>query len=104
MMTPTVVHTSVRRWWASASSVIERCSRAPLSSAHPHSRFAPAATTESTRPRPTCSMGCGAMSRGTALQMIAPAATKMRAPSMPLEKYSAFSWPKLWSSSAPECA
>jgi len=32
------------------------------------------------------------------------AATKMSAPSMPLEKYSAFSWPKLWSSSSPECA
>ena len=103
-MTPTVVHTSVSRWCASASRVMERCSRAPLSRNHPHRRFAPAASTESASPRPTCSSGCGERSLGTALQMMAPAATKMRAPSMPLEKYSAFSWPKLWSSSSPECA
>ena len=37
------------------------------------------------------------MSRGTEVHTIAPAATKMSAPSMPLEKYSAFSWPKLCS-------
>jgi hypothetical protein len=34
-----------------------------------------------------------------AVHMMAPAATKISVPSMPLEKYCAFSWPKLCSRS-----
>jgi hypothetical protein len=45
------------------------------------------------------SSGCGARIRRTAAQAIAPAAPRMRAPSAPLEKYSAFPYPNACSSS-----
>jgi hypothetical protein len=85
--TPAVVQTSVSRCLASASSVMDRCWRAARSITHAHPAFAIAASTESAATTPSCSSGCGAMSRGIAVQMMAPAATKISAPSMPPEKY-----------------
>ncbi len=97
--TPAVVHTSVRRWRASASSVIERWARAARSITSAQAAFASAARTESVRPRPMSCSSWGFISRGTAVQMMAPEATKMSAPSMPLDRYCAFSCPKLCSRS-----
>ena len=56
------------------------------------------------KPKPKASTGWGLNSRCTAAPMMARAATKMRTPSNPLEKYSALWWPKGWSSSAGCCA
>ena len=50
-------------------------------------------------PHPTCSMGTGHRRRGKALATIAAAATRTRAPSSPLLKYSAFPCPNACSSS-----
>jgi hypothetical protein len=61
--TPTEVQTSVKRWRASASSAIERCSRALRSIAQASAPFMAELTTDSVSPRPTCSSGCGAMKR-----------------------------------------
>lgn len=45
---------------------------------------------------PRFSSGWGERKRSTAVTMMAPAATKMRMPSTPAEKYSALLCPKLW--------
>ena len=44
-------------------------------------------------PSPRRASGCGSTSRMAADQKIATAATRISAPSTPLEKYSALSWP-----------
>jgi hypothetical protein len=77
----------------SASSVIERLRRPTRRNTSATVRFTNEATTEIARPRPTCSIGCGANRRGKAVAMMLSAATRISAPSTPLEKYSAFSCP-----------
>ena len=51
------------------------------------------ASTETARPRPICSSGLGASRRPTAAYPMLTAASRMREPSTPLEKYSALLWP-----------
>ena len=90
--TPAEVQTSVNRWRASASSAIERCSRALRSidqasaavhrRAH-HPQQAPAHRFQRLRAQQRC----------TAATTMASAATKISTPSKPLEKYSALWWP-----------
>jgi hypothetical protein len=67
--------------------VIDRCAFAARSMSIAHAALASEATNESASPSHTWSSGCGSMRRGTDVHTIAPAATKMSAPSMPLEKY-----------------
>ena len=98
--TPAEVQTSVSRCRASASSVIERCMREARSITQASMPLSADDSTESPRPQPSCSRGCGSARRGSADQMMAAAAPKIRMPSKPAEKYSALSWPNGWSSSA----
>jgi hypothetical protein len=79
----------VNRWRASASSAIERASRALRIIVQASTPFIVELTTDSTRPRPTASRGCGLSKRCTAAQTMASAAKKISTPSKPLEKYSA---------------
>ena len=91
---PTVVHTSVIRCLASASSVMLSCALAARSMIFAVAKFMPAATTDTRIPQPRLSTGAGCSSRCTAAQAIDAAATRISAPSTPLAKYSALSWPK----------
>ena len=81
------------RWWASASSAMERWRRPAAKSTRATTRLTSEAPAETTRPRPACSSGLGWSSRSTAAQAMASAATRMSAPSTMLEKYSALVWP-----------
>ena len=67
-------------------------------------KFIAPARNATSRPGPRFSSGCGATRRCAADQMIATAATRISAPSTPLAKYSALSWPKWCLSSAGRCA
>ena len=98
--TPAEVHTSVIRWRASPSSAMERCRRADCSIAHASAPLRTELSTESVRPQPSCSSGCGTSSRCTAAQMMPSAATMISRPSKPEEKYSALWCPYGWSVSA----
>ena len=91
--TPAEVQTSVMRWWASASSAIEWCFFPARMSTRETTRLTIEAPVETSRPIPTCSRARGWRSRSTADQTMATAATRMSAPSTPLAKYSALSWP-----------
>ena len=86
-----MVHTSVSRCLASASIVMLSCWCATFSMMRAVVKFAAAASSAISMPSPSCSSGCGASSRPIADQMIATAATRINAPSTPLEKYSALS-------------
>lgn len=91
--TPAEVQTSVSRCLASASSAIERCMREARSITQASTPLSTELATDSARPQPTCSSGCGFQKRGNAVQMMAAAAPMIRMPSKPDEKYSALSWP-----------
>lgn len=56
---------------------------------HARTPFNTEAESASPRPQLSDSSGCGSMKRGTAVQMMATAAARIRKPSKPLEKYSA---------------
>ncbi len=99
-MTPTEVQTSVRRCWASASSVMEWYALPTRSRTSATARLTMDATTDTARPMPTCSMGLGAQRRLAAATAMLTAARRIRVPSTPLEKYSALEWPYAWSSSS----
>ncbi len=92
--TPADVQTSVMRWCASASSAMEWCFFPARISTRETTRLTSEAPVETRRPIPACSMARGWRSRSTADQTMATDATRMRAPSTPLAKYSALSWPK----------
>ena len=91
--TPTDVHTSVIRWWPSASSAIELWRRAAASRSRATAKFTAVATTETASPSPTCSIARGWSSRSTAVHAMATAAMRISAPSKALAKYSAFEYP-----------
>jgi hypothetical protein len=88
--TPAEVQTSVMRWCASASSAMEWYRRPAARSTRATARFTRDAATETPRPSPTLSSCCGCRRRRAAVQPMASAAAKMKTPSAPLEKYSAF--------------
>ena len=87
--TPAEVQTSVTRCFASASSAMERCSFAARNITQASRPLSAELATDSARPQPTCSIGCGSNSRCPAAQMIPAAAAMISAPSKPDEKYSA---------------
>src|SRR2546427_668428 len=89
MTTPAEVQTSVSRWRASPSSAMERCWRAERSMATASRPLRAELTTDSARPQPSCSSGCGFHSRASAAQAMARLAPMTRMPSKPAEKYSA---------------
>ena len=61
--TPAEVQTSVNRWRASASSAIDRALRALRSIDQASAPFIAELTTDSSRPSPTASSGCGCSRR-----------------------------------------
>ncbi|MCY1382596.1 hypothetical protein D9M69_706320 [compost metagenome] len=87
--TPAEVQTSVIRCLASASSAMDRCCFAARNITQASSPLSAELATDSARPQPTCSMGCGSSNRCTAVQTMPSAATMIRMPSKPDEKYSA---------------
>ncbi len=97
---PTDVQTSVIRCFASASIVILSCVRATFIITRAVTKFIAPATMATRMPGPRRSSGTGSISRCTAETTIATAATMISAPSTPLEKYSALSWPYACRSSA----
>ena len=92
--TPTEVQTSVRRWWASARSVIERKRRPAAKSVTATAPFTADATTDTAIPTHGSTMGAGFCHRSQAAIAIPRAAARMRKPSAPLAKYSALEYPK----------
>ena len=98
--TPMEVQTSVRKWRPSASSAIELCTLAALSSTQAPTPLSTVLARENAMPQPSCSSGCGFIRRSTEVQRMPSAAPKISMPSKPDEKYSALWWPCGWSSSA----
>ena len=75
---------------------MDRRCRPFLSSTHATNPLTTEASTETSRPIPTSSMGRGWMNRCTAVYMMTAAAMKIIIPSAPAEKYSALECPKGW--------
>ncbi len=92
--TPPEVHTSVMRCLESAWSTIERYRSPARIRMVATAKFSKEATIEIVRPIPRSSMGWGSSSRGMAVNMINPAATRIIRPSRSAEKYSALLSPK----------
>ncbi len=90
-MIPADVQTSVRRCFASASIVMLSCARAAFSITRAAPKFVAPAMNAMASPGPRFAIGCGSTRRRIAEAMIAIAATRISAPSTPLEKYSALS-------------
>ena len=88
-MTPTEVQTSVRRWWASARSVIERRRLPARSRRKATVPLRTDATAETAIPVHASVIGAGVCQRSQAAIAIPTAAARMRKPSAPLAKYSA---------------
>ncbi len=87
--TPADVQTSVSKWRASPSSAIERCTLAERNMTQASNPLSTELATDSAKPSPTCSSGCGENKRCPADQKMPSAATRIRMPSKPEEKYSA---------------
>lgn len=88
--TPTDVHTSVSRWVPSASSVTDRCSRPARTRTNPTPRLISDAQPATAKPMPTSDSGCGSSRRSVALTAIVIAASRIKAPSNPADRCSAF--------------
>ncbi|MNT28482.1 hypothetical protein D3C72_1641730 [compost metagenome] len=72
---------------------MERCARAARNSTNASAALKPELITDSARPQPSCSSGCGDSSRSTDTHRMATAAATISRPSKPDEKYSALWWP-----------
>ena len=78
---------------------MERCTRATAIMRQASTPLRAELTIDSAKPHPRSSSGWGSKRRCTATQIIPSAAPTISRPSKPLEKYSAFEWPKGCSSS-----
>src|SRR3989304_4425081 len=93
--TPPDVQTSVMRWCEFDVNEIELYCFPARRRIKATPKFAKDAMIETIIPIPTCSRGSGGISRWVAAYAILIAATNIKAPSTPLEKYSALLCPKV---------
>ena len=102
--TPADVHTSVSRWCALAASVTDSKRRLARRSTRATTRFTSEAVTDTARPSSELLEGPRRQQRPTAAVAMLSAATRIRLPSTPLEKYSALLCPYACSSSGSRAA
>ena len=98
--TPADVSASVRRCAASASSAGDSVLRASRDRYAETPRLTTIETAIATMPKPSDSMLRGWASRRADSKMMIPAPTRIRMPSSAEARFSTFSWPYMWLSSA----